>query len=102
MCDTECAMVALSTSRLSSKGQVVIPEEVRTRLGLKKGCKFIVLAERGAVVFRVIDEPSRAELRALVDGVRKRAKRARVKRSDVASSIRRARKSGGAARRGSR
>ena len=38
-------MEALATTRLSSKGQVVIPEEVRTRLGLKAGVQFVVVGE---------------------------------------------------------
>ena len=35
-------MAELATTRLSSKGQVVIPEDVRQRLGLKAGDQFIL------------------------------------------------------------
>ena len=35
-------MSTLSTTRMSSKGQVVIPEEIRQRLGLETGAQFVV------------------------------------------------------------
>ncbi len=36
-------MESLATTKLSSKGQVVIPEEIRLRLGLKEGTQFVVV-----------------------------------------------------------
>jgi len=36
-------MSAAATATLSAKGQVVIPEEIRIRLGLKAGVQFVVL-----------------------------------------------------------
>ena len=38
-------MQTLATTRMSSKGQVVIPEDVRGRLGLKEGVQFVVVGE---------------------------------------------------------
>ena len=43
-------MAELATTRLSSKGQVVIPEDVRQRLGLKAGDQFIVVGEGDVVI----------------------------------------------------
>src|SRR5438552_4118017 len=37
-------MSEAATTTLSSKGQVVIPEEIRSRLGLKTGAQFVVVA----------------------------------------------------------
>ena len=34
-------MKTLATTKLSSKGQVVIPEEIRNRLGLETGAQFV-------------------------------------------------------------
>ena len=39
-------MSEAATTTLSSKGQVVIPEEIRVRLGLKTGAQFVVGAAR--------------------------------------------------------
>jgi len=36
-------METLATTRMSSKGQIVIPEELRKRLNLKTGAQFVVV-----------------------------------------------------------
>ena len=54
-------MQALSTTRLSSKGQVVIPEEVRDRLGLETGVQFVVVGDWDVVILKVISPPSRVQ-----------------------------------------
>ena len=43
-------MAPVATTKLSSKGQVVIPEEVRNQLGLKAGDQFVAVGE-GARLF---------------------------------------------------
>ncbi|WP_371440183.1 AbrB/MazE/SpoVT family DNA-binding domain-containing protein, partial [Piscirickettsia salmonis] len=35
---------------MSSKGQVVIPEEIRERLGLAAGVKFVVVGDKDTVI----------------------------------------------------
>ena len=40
----------LATTKLSSKGQVVIPEEIRNQLNLHPGDQFIVVAEKDVVI----------------------------------------------------
>lgn len=40
-------MQAVATTKMSSKGQVVIPGQVRKALNLKPGTQFVVLGERG-------------------------------------------------------
>lgn len=84
-------MVSLSTTQLSSKGQVVIPEEIRTRLGLRPGSRFVVVAERGVVIFKTIDAPDLGEFDALVATARRRARKAGLRKADVAAAVRRAR-----------
>ena len=45
-------MTTAGTTTLSSKGQVVIPEEIRAQLGLEPGAQFVVIADRDVVIFR--------------------------------------------------
>ncbi len=42
-------MSTFATTRLSSKGQIVIPEEIRERMGLHTGDRWVVLAEEAAI-----------------------------------------------------
>ena len=39
-------MANVATTKMSSKGQVVIPENIRKRLNLKAGAQFVVVGER--------------------------------------------------------
>ena len=58
-------MVGLVT--LSSKYQVVIPQEVREKLGLKPGQK-IVVVEKGGIVHIIPQKPMK-EARGFVKGI---------------------------------
>ena len=68
-------MESLATTRLSSKGQVVIPEEIRERLGLKEGTQFVVIGERDVVILKSIAPPSMEEFDELVRSARGAARR---------------------------
>lgn len=87
-------MTALATTRLSSKGQVVIPEEVRKALGLAPGVRFVVLSDEDVVILKRIDAPARSEVRALAAKVRRKARQIGVKPADVQKAIRDVRRHG--------
>lgn len=76
-----------ATTTLSSKGQVVIPEEIRTRLGLQPGAQFVVVGDRDTVILKVLEPPSLKEFQGLMAQARKAAKQAGIKRTDVANAI---------------
>ena len=84
-------MVKLATTKMSSKGQVVIPGEIRDRLGLKAGVQFVVIGERDVVILKALSAPSMREFDDLVSEARKRARGAGMKRSDVAKARRKVR-----------
>lgn len=58
----------MPTTVLSQKGQVVIPAEVRARLGLQKGDRFQVEAEADRVVLRRLPRHPLLELRGIFKG----------------------------------
>ncbi len=76
-----------ATTTLSSKGQVVIPEEIRSRLGLKAGAQFVVVGDRDTVILKVLEPPSLKEFQGLMAQARKAAKHVGLKRADVAKAI---------------
>jgi AbrB family looped-hinge helix DNA binding protein len=80
------------TTTLSSKGQVVIPEEIRSRLGLKTGAQFVVVGDRDVVIFKVLDAPDLREFAALTAEARKAAKRSGLRHADVTQAVKRARR----------
>jgi AbrB family looped-hinge helix DNA binding protein len=81
----------LATTKMSSKGQVVIPEAIRKRLGLENGSQFVVLGENDTVILKTIATPSKKELSGLLAKARKAAKAAGLKQKDVTDAIAKAR-----------
>jgi len=85
-------MTALSTTRLSSKGQVVIPEDIRKSLRLHAGDNFIAVAERDMIILKLISKPSLNELDHLIKRARVQSKKAGLKKSAIKAAIDEARK----------
>ena len=85
-------MVGYATTRLSSKGQVVIPEEVRSNLGLSEGDQFVVIGQRDAVILKVITPPRLEEFRGVLRQARAEAKKAGIKKADLKAAIAKARR----------
>ena len=77
----------LSTTKMSSKGQVVIPEEVRDQLGLKAGSQFVVVGEKDVVILKNISRPSIKNFDVLIKRARKQARSAGIKKSDIKAAI---------------
>ena len=86
-------MTDAATTTLSSKGQVVIPEEIRTRLGLKAGAQFVVVGDRDVVVFKVLEPPVLRDFEALASQARRAAKRTGLRPADVARAVTKVRRS---------
>lgn len=87
-------MATVATTTLSSKGQVVIPEDVRNALGLEPGAQFVVMGDGDVVILKRIETPARSEFRALAAKARGQARRATLKPVDVRKAIRKARRRG--------
>jgi AbrB family looped-hinge helix DNA binding protein len=85
-------MTGYATTKLSSKGQVVIPEEVRSDLGLSEGDQFVVIGQGDAVILKVITPPKLEEFRELLRQARAEAKKAGIKKADLKSAIAKARR----------
>lgn len=81
-----------ATTKLSSKGQVVIPEEIRKRLGLEAGAQFVVVGEGDVVVLKALKAPRMSDFKALLEEARKSAEAAGLTPEDVERAIREVRK----------
>ena len=81
-------MVKPSTTKLSSRGQVVIPEEIRKRLGLEAGAQFVVVGEGDVVVLKALEAPKMTDFKALLDEARESAQKAGLTPEDVEKALR--------------
>jgi AbrB family looped-hinge helix DNA binding protein len=80
-------MKNLATTRMSSKGQVVIPEEIRNRLNLKNGSRFVVVGKDDVIILKTIAPPTMAEFDILVSDARKQAKKAKLTPDDISDAL---------------
>jgi len=80
-------MSTLTTTRMSSKGQVVIPEEIRDRLGLQSGTQFVVVGDRDVVILKAIAAPSMKKFDNLIAQARQQARRSGLKRMDGDAAV---------------
>ena len=84
-------MENVSTTKMSSKGQVVIPENIRKQLNLSAGSKFIVVGEKDVIILKNIAPPSLDEFKGLIAEARKKGKQAGIKKTDINDAILKAR-----------
>jgi AbrB family looped-hinge helix DNA binding protein len=81
---------------MSSKGQIVIPEELRQAFGWNSGTAFIVVGRPNAIILHPVTMPDMAQFDELIAERRKQAKAAGLRVGHVAAAITRARlKNGG-------
>jgi AbrB family looped-hinge helix DNA binding protein len=80
--------IATETTRMSTKGQVVIPEIIRNSLNLAQGTQFIVLAQGDAVILKKIGRPPKEEVRRLFKASQAYARKMGFTKSDLARVIR--------------
>lgn len=84
----------VATTKMSSRGQVVIPESIREQLGLETGARFAVIGQNDVVMLKLISPPSVKEYKELKRRLRKQAKDAGLKRSDIDTSVKKVRGQG--------
>lgn len=84
-------MANLATTKMSSKGQVVIPEDIRKRLKLSAGSQFVVVAENDVVILKAIYTPSIDEFDTLIAEARRQGNEVGLKQSDITAAIAEAR-----------
>jgi AbrB family looped-hinge helix DNA binding protein len=77
---------------MSSKGQVVIPEDIRNQLGLSPGTRFVVVGEGDAIILKVLATPSMSEFDGLIQKARLQAKKTGMTRSDIKKAVKATRK----------
>ncbi len=76
---------------MSSKGQVVIPEQIREQLSLEAGSRFVVVGDKDVVILKRIAAPTLSEFDGLIKQARSQAKNAGLKKPDIEAAISQAR-----------
>ena len=81
----------LATTKMSSKGQIVIPKSIRERFNLAEGMQFIVTGKDDVVILKAITAPSLDEFEDLILEARIQARKVGLKQSDIDGAVKKAR-----------
>jgi AbrB family looped-hinge helix DNA binding protein len=81
----------VEVTRLSSKGQIVLPQGIRNKMSLEEGTAFVVIASGDTVVLKKLEMPSLAGAQALLYKSRAYAKKAKISPRRIRSAIHKAR-----------
>ncbi len=85
--------MALDLTKLSERGQVVIPNEIRKQMRLKEGMKFLVLGVEDTIILRRLElSQERLRVKQLLDKSRKKASKVGFSEAEIERFVRETRK----------
>ena len=89
-------MVEIDTTTISSKGQIVIPQDIRAEICASEGTMFAVISGGDSIVLKKVATPSKeeliCELQKIAKEGAKRAEKLGIKETDVPNLIHKRRK----------
>ena len=77
---------------MSTKGQIVLPKQIRSDLNLDAGTKFVVFSENNTILLKPISEPKLSEFEAVLNSFQSWAKEVGVTEADIDEAIKAVRK----------
>jgi AbrB family looped-hinge helix DNA binding protein len=85
-------MTNIDITSMSSRGQVVIPLNLRELMGLKDGEKFAITGKEDTIILKKIQMPSFNNFDKLMQQTQEFAKSKGLKQKDLDEAVKRARK----------
>lgn len=79
-------MEDVATTRLSLEGRVVTPDAIRRKPRLDPGAEFVVLGEADTIVLKRVRTSAMQDFDAIMARARQAARRAGLRRSDIAAA----------------
>lgn len=80
-------MSEADTTRVSSRGQIVIPQSVREVIHLREGEILAVYGEGDTIILKRVNAPDIEDLKAILAVGERFAKRRRLTRRDVSKAV---------------
>ncbi len=86
----------VETTKMSSRGQVVIPQDLREELGIEEGTVFAVMGSRDTLILKKLEKPSKEslikDLKVMAKEGRKRAESKGIKENYIDEMVHKARR----------
>jgi len=80
-------MENIDYTKLSSKGQIVVPKGIRDYLRLKTGELFLIFADKDTLILKRVKKPSDTDLEKMFAKSQKLAKEKGLKKEDLEKTI---------------
>ena len=88
--------MAVEMIKMSSKGQIVIPQDIRTEICASEGTMFAVVSGRDSIVLKKVAIPSKedliCELKEIAKEGKKRLEAKSIKEADIPNIVEKSRK----------
>jgi len=88
--------MAVEMVKMSSKGQIVIPQDIRAEIHASEGTMFAVISGRDSIVLKKVATPSKEELidelKEIAKEGKKRLEARSIKEADIHGIVEKARK----------
>lgn len=81
-------------TKMSSRGQIVIPQELRNKMNLAEGSKFAVVGMRDTIILKKLESPKWEEFDKAMRSLRTYGKEKGITEKKVGKAVRNARRSG--------
>ena len=86
-------MADVELVKMSPKGQLVVPKDIRQEQQFKPSDRFVPFSVRGGVFFKKVKMPSvKAEFTSLAKEIEKQFRKGKVEKNDVNEAVKWARK----------
>lgn len=82
----------INLTKLSSKGQVVIPKNIREKMKLRDGTPFVIVLNEDTICLKKIDMPNEREWERATKPFREAAKKSGFNQEDLFSILSESRK----------
>lgn len=88
--------MGIETTKMSSKGQIVIPQDIREEIKAKEGTIFAILSSNDTIILKKIETPSKEDLikdlKEIAKEGRRRLESKSIKERDIIDIVHKSRK----------
>ncbi|MFA4820270.1 MAG: AbrB/MazE/SpoVT family DNA-binding domain-containing protein [Candidatus Aenigmatarchaeota archaeon] len=81
-------MEEFEVTKMSSKGQIVIPQEMRERMKLGEGSKFVVIGTDDTIVLKKLEPPKWKDFDKTMNNLRKFGKEKGITEKNIDEAVR--------------
>jgi AbrB family looped-hinge helix DNA binding protein len=78
----EAIMENIDYTKLSSKGQIIVPKGIRDSLNMKTGEIFVIFADRDTIILKRVQRPSDTDLKEMFARSQRLARQRGLNRAD--------------------